>query len=137
MQYSPGRSRHLAIPLNFVPLLPSGVPLCSYKGHLVAKGSRIMKREMSQDDFTMWSYNNLTAPAKHSTKISKARTGRSFLTGLPTPAAGRLLAAVDLSDDARAQFDPSSTVGAGRTWRKPLILLELRGHFCENVVPRL
>ena len=22
-------------------------------------------------------------------------------------------------------------------WRKPLILLELRGHFCENVVPRL
>jgi hypothetical protein len=26
---------------------------------------------------------------------------------------------------------------SGRTWRKALILLELRGHFCENVVPRL
>jgi hypothetical protein len=24
-----------------------------------------------------------------------------------------------------------------RSWRKPLILLELRGRFCENVVPRL
>ena len=26
---------------------------------------------------------------------------------------------------------------SGRTWRKPLILLKRRGHFCENVVPRL
>ena len=26
---------------------------------------------------------------------------------------------------------------SGRTWRKPLILLERRDHFCENVVPRL
>ena len=25
---------------------------------------------------------------------------------------------------------------SGRTWRKPLILLERRGRFCENVVPR-
>jgi hypothetical protein len=34
-------------------------------------------------------------------------------------------------------FTPIFYSWSGRRWRKPLILLELRGHFCENVVPRL